>query len=195
MKHSFLVFLPFSFLLMSCGTTCKTIVYNEPARGTDSLEIHEGIESQHAQRIKYKKNGKTIAIINLSEPVLVAMAVQEEMWGYFQFPGIAKAEDGALVVNWQMKKDSHETYGKRSGREQTPMMSRDGGITWEEWDMKSFALGGNYHGRRKNGRILEIYTPKAKEIRDYGKFPLPTGKSEDKSYYLADSLPTDLQHI
>lgn len=116
-----------------------------------NLEIHEGYVSQKEETILVKKGKKTVAKVHLSEPVMVAMADKEEMWGYFQFPGIAIAEDGALVVNWQMNKDSHEAYGKKSGREQVPMMSRDKGMTWVEWDMKSFALGGNYYVRQKMG--------------------------------------------
>ena len=62
------------------------LTYNELSRDADSLEINEGILSQTAQMIKYKKDGKTVAIIKLSEPVKVAQADQEELWGYFQFP-------------------------------------------------------------------------------------------------------------
>lgn len=160
-----------------------------------NLEIHEGYVSQKEETILVKKGKKTVAKVHLSEPVMVAMADKEEMWGYFQFPGIAIAEDGALVVNWQMNKDSHEAYGKKSGREQVPMMSRDKGMTWVEWDMKSFALGGNYYVRQKNGNILEIYTPKAKDIREYIDFPDPIGEDGEKSYYSLESLPKDLQNI
>ena len=66
---------------MGCGTTYKTIIYDESARGTNYLEIHEGIVSQHAQRIKYMRGGKKVATITLFEPVMVAMAEQEEKWG------------------------------------------------------------------------------------------------------------------
>ena len=95
-----------------------------------NLEIHEGYVSQKDEIIIVKQGRKTIVRVHLSEPVMVAMAEQEEQWGYFQFPGIGKATDGSLRITWQMNADSHKSYGTTSGRENLPMLSYDGGKTW-----------------------------------------------------------------
>ena len=110
------------------------ITYNEQPKEADSLEIHEGILCKHAMKIKYKRNGKKVATIELSEPVMIAMADQEEPWGYFQFPGIGVSDDGTLRISWQMQADSHKTYGKSSSRKYTPMVSKNKGKTWQPQD-------------------------------------------------------------
>ena len=80
-----------------------------------NLEIHEGYVSQNEETVFVKRGRKTIAKIHLSGPVMVAIAEQEERWGYFQFPCIGRADDGTLIVSWQMREDSHTSYEK--GRE------------------------------------------------------------------------------
>ena len=97
------------------------------------LSVREGRISGRKQRIKIKKNGKTVAVINLSKPELVAQTDREEKWGFFQFPNIGKSKDGTLVVSWHMREDSHNAYGK-PGRQYTPMMSKDNGKTWRPQD-------------------------------------------------------------
>lgn len=156
-----------------------------------NLEIHEGYVSRKKETILVKKGKKTVAKVHLSEPVIVALAEQEEKWGYFQFPIIAKAEDGNLIVSWQMKADSHKTYGKVSDRKYTPMMSDDEGQTWKSWKNDSFALGGNYHVRLDNGEILEIYTPVAKEISNVKS----VGRIKEKVFYSIDDVPEYFQGL
>ena len=107
----------------------KTTVYEEKAGNDGVMSIHEGIFSNEAQRIKYKTEGKTRAIIELSAPVKVSQSDRKEAWGFYQFPSIAKADDGTLIVSWSMVNDSHESYGKKSDRPVGPMVSKDGGIT------------------------------------------------------------------
>lgn len=127
----FLFVLCLSVCLISCGASSQIITYNEPVRNADSLVIHEGILSPKSQLIiKYIKNGKKQAIIQLSAPVCVAQAENEEPWGFYQFPSIGKAEDGTLIVTWQMQADSHESYGKVPERQYIPMISKDGGHSW-----------------------------------------------------------------
>lgn len=191
----------FLFVVLILNVGCidayaqRGIVYNEQIKTADYLKIHEGILSTKKQKIIYKKGGKKIATIKLSEPIMVAQAEQEEAWGYFQFPSIAKAEDGTLVVTWSMKQDSHVAYGVKSNRKYTPMMSKDDGKTWEPLKNVGFALGGNNHVRLNNGKILEIYTPQAKDIKAYDHIPQYAWKDNDCSYYQLEKLPKELQNI
>ena len=171
----------------------QKITYSEQPRKVDSLKIHEGILSQHAMKIRYMRKGKSVAKITLSEPVMVAMANQEEQWGYFQFPTVGRAEDGTLIVTWQMRADSHTAYGKLAEKRYKPMMSKDGGITWVPMDKEYFSLHGNYYVKLKDGGILQIYTPMTKDIHSFEIFPQPVARKGGKDFYIADSLPDKLQ--
>lgn len=173
----------------------RAITYVEKAKGVDSLEIREGLLSHTAQKIKYKRKGKVCAVIELSEPVKVAQAEQEEEWGYFQFPTIAKTDNGTLVVSWQMKADSHTAYGQKSDRKYAPMISKDNGKTWKPQTKDIFAIGGNYHVQLDNGDIIEIYTPTSRNLRKYSGEVKEIGKVGNKTFYLKDSLPKDLQRL
>lgn len=187
----------FCFLLnSSCDTqTWKQINYIEKSKDIDSLSINEGILSQHAHIINYYKNSKRVAIIKLSEPVMVAKARREEKWGFFQFPSIGRASDGTLIVSWQMTDDSHTAYGKSSVRENVPMMSKDGGRTWMLQDKDYFALAGNYFVTMKNGHSLQVYTPTTRDVALYENFPKPVGRDSENVYYYLDSLPKSLRNI
>lgn len=173
----------------------RTITYDEAAKGTDSLEIHEGIVCQSAQKIKYRRGGKVCAEIELTEPVMVAMAEQKEEWGYFQFPGIGRAKDGTLIVSWTMKGDTYKMYGRKSPREMTPMMSKDGGLSWIKRDRNYIMEREKSDPVLRNGGRLSICTPTCKNIREYDGFPWPVGQYGDKTFYPMDSLPDELQGI
>ncbi len=160
-----------------------------------SLEIHEGYVSQKAETILVKQGRKTIAQVNLSEPVMVAMAEQEEKWGYFQFPSIGIAEQETFIVSWQMNADSHRAYGTISGREPVPMMSKDSGKTWQPRDKNynRFVIGNNV--RMSDDRVLQIKTPKSIDIHNYDVFPKAISVVGKASYYLMDDLPEELQGV
>ena len=182
-----------SCLLCSCSTTYQTTTYNEPPKGADSLEIHEGILSQTAQRIKYKKDGKTIATIELSEPVMVAMAEQEEPWGYFQFPSVGKTNDGTVRVSWQMAADSHTAYGKRSDRKSKPMMTNNGGRTWKPFDnTKAFKTKG-YNVYLRDGSSLHVSTQATKNVKTFQNPPKVIAKDKTYTYYLEKDLPDEVR--
>lgn len=159
-----------------------------------NLEIHEGYVSQKDETVLVKQGRKTIAKVHLSKPVMVVQAEQEEKWGFFQFPNIGKANDGTLVVSWHMREDSHKAYGK-IGRKYTPMMSKDGGITWKPQDKVYFAPARGYNGMMKNGKVLQIVTPASKDIKEYDSFPKPISSKGTISFYKADELPQDLQGV
>jgi hypothetical protein len=160
-----------------------------------NLEIHEGHVSQKEETLPVKQGGKTVAIISLSEPVMVVQAEQEEEWGYYQFPSIGKANDGTLIVGWQMNADSHKSYGKVSERKRIPMMSKDKGKTWKKRDKNYNELRGVNKTRLKDGRILTILTPASKDIKSYKTFPKPVGQKGNMSFYFVDDLPTELQGV
>lgn len=173
----------------------QTITFKEKSNKGDSLYIHEGIVCKKAQRIKYKRNGKTLGTIQLTAPVMVAQAEKEEPWGFFQFPNIAIADDGTLIVSWQMAEDSHKGYGISSGREMRPMMSKDNGLTWVPQDKgyKTSSIG--YHVEMRDGRKLVIRTPASKDIRTFITFPHPVYKIGSYVFYPSDSLPEELQGV
>ena len=158
-----------------------------------NLEIHEGYVSQKDETVLVKQGRKIIAKVHLSEPVMVAQAEQEEKWGYFQFPNIGRAEDGTIVVSWQMKEDSPVTYGKKSSRKYSPMMSKDGGKTWNPQDKKySLKRYGNYI-KLTDGAILQFTTPPSKNIKSFIKRPKALNKTKNYTYFLVEDLPEELQ--
>lgn len=195
-KYIFCSLLLLTFLALSINGSYaqKRIVYNEPARNADSLEINEGILSTKKQKIIYKKYGKRVATIELSKPVMVAQAEQEERWGFYQFPSIGKASDGTLIVKWHMQEDSHKTYGK-IGRRYTPMMSKDNGLSWEPQDKDYYAPAHGYNGFMRNGQLIQINTPQSKDIQYYKGFPKPVAIKGDRAYYTVSQLPEDLQGV
>lgn len=173
----------------------NAITYYETIKRKDSLTIHEGIICSTAQQILYKKEGETCALIELTKPVMVNQAEKEESWGFFQFPSVGKVEDGTLIVSWQMKADSHKSYGKPSDKEFTPMMSKDKGHTWKPQDKYYFVSYRGYNINMNNGSSLNIITPPAKDIHLFKKFPKSVEKKGNYSFFPIDSLPDELQGI
>ncbi len=178
--------------LVSHAKRIKTIIYNEVYKGAETFEIREGILCQHAQRIKYKCNRKKQVLIELSEPIMVAQADKDEPWGYFQFPSIGRADDGTLLVSWQMANDSHMTYGKNTG---ITMMSKDGGIKWSPQDKDYYKITHDDHICLKDGSLLSISIPPSKDINRYIQFPKPIERKGNYTFYRADELPELLQGI
>lgn len=160
-----------------------------------NLEIHEGYLSQKEETVLVKKGRKTVARILLGKPVMVAMAEQEEKWGYFQFPNIGTSEDGTLIVSWQMNADSHKAYGTSSGREIGSMISKDGGKTWKPKDRDYNRFSRGYNVKMSDGRVLQIMTPKSKDISNYKDFPEPVLAEGNTTYFLESQLPKDLRGV
>lgn len=170
---------------------------NHPAQIVEiselDLSIKEGYVSQKEETVEILRDGKVVAYVKFGKPVVVAQADQEEKWGYFQFPTICRSEDGKLIVSWQMNEDSHKAYGKApKGR----AMSRDEGKTWEPLDEKYF-IKGDMSLTLRNGDVLQIVTPKSKEINQYSSFPKPVFNDSHlkMKYYLEKNLPDDLRGV
>ena len=189
----------FLYIIICCCTNCSTthdyVTYKEELNNEESLSIREGILSRTAQKILYFREGHRVAKIELSAPIRIAQAEQEEEWGYFQFPVIGLTEEGYLFVDWQMNSDSYKAYGTSSVRKYTPMVSKDEGKTWRPQDKGYKVYSRNYNARLKNGAELQIKTPKSKEIQAYSSFPKAVITKGKYSYYYENSLPDDLQGI
>ena len=174
----------------------QRLTFEERPMGRDSLEIREGIVSQRAQRIKYKRNGKTIAIIELSEPVMVSQADEPYRWGFYQFPALSKSKDGTFIVKWSMKEDSYTAYGKE-GRGKNSMKSRNNGRTWTDYHDEYRDEFLTYNLKRKNGDILVFRGKSSVDVSKLSGFPKPvaTKQSYGTSYefYPVDKLPSELQ--
>lgn len=187
-------------LLVIFNSTCSAVsqkksTYNELSKDTDSLSIKEGILSRTAQVIKYKRNGKKCAIIELSEPVKIVQAEKHEEWGYYQFPSIGRSDDGTLVVSWEMAEDTYKSYGKGPERHVSPMMSKDEGVTWEPQDKYYRLYKRGYNVIFPNGDELRVATPAAKNIHTYDKFPKEIGTQDNYTFFPLDSLPEELQGV
>ncbi len=191
-KRTFLFVLVIA-CFFGCALGIKTLLYHEQ-KGAD-FTIKEGILCTTAQRIKYEREGKRVAIIDLSEPVMVAQSDREEQWGYFQFPAIGQADDGTLIVTWQMKEDSIGAIGVSSKREFAPMMSKNRGKTWEPIDKSYKTKFRAYNVFFSNGDNLQITTPRAKNIYSYTRFPKSVSVHGNYSYYKEEELPKDLRGV
>ncbi len=184
-----------SFFLIVCLGTAnsrpKRITWSEQQK---VFSFHEGLVCNHATRIKYKRNGKTKAIIKLSEPVVIGIAEKEEPWGYYQFPSLGKDENGVLKIGWSMIEDSHETYGKKTTRkEPSERVSFNGGKTWQIPDKEYSTIRRAYNQFLRNGDYITVDYPASKDISQYGKFPKPVERYKNYSFYKMSQLPEDLQ--
>lgn len=158
---------------------------------TPDITIKEGYISQKKEVVKIYRNGKVAAEVKLGPPIMVAQADKEEKWGFFQFPGIGRTDDGTLVVGWQMNEDSHKAYGKGvSGKR----MSKDEGDTWEVLDKDVFVKG-TWCVPLKCGDMIQILTPSSKSVNDYSYFPnsICRDQSLKMDFYLESDLPEDLR--
>ncbi len=152
--------------------------------------IHEGLVSQKDDTIRVVRDDETVSIIILSKPVLVAQAEKEENWGFFQFPKIFRADDGNLIVYWQMKPDSYTAYGEES---YGYMMSKNEGDNWIPLDKKYFRKGAR-RVELNDGIVLQEVDPTPKDISLYSQFPKPinTEPIEGYSFYLESEIPNEL---
>lgn len=154
------------------------------------LTIKQGLLCNTKQTVKVKRGNKTIAVVELSEPVMVAQADKPEKWGFFQFPGIYRNDDGTLIIAWQMGEDSFKATNIGTGK----IWSNDEGKTWVPLTKDYFHKRGNRVDMRC-GDIIQVNTPVSKAISEYPTFPKPVCKetSDGKLFYLESELPEDLK--
>ena len=136
---------------------------------TPDLTIHQGLVSQTEQTVRVMRDGEAVAIVRLGEPVIVAQADQEWEWGYFQFPKVYRAEDGNLLVRYQLKADSYKEYGSDSYGWQA---SKDNGATWVVPERQYYRRLNNFV-EFKDGNILQVVWRDSKDTKSYNNFPSP----------------------
>lgn len=161
---------------------------------TPNLTIKEGVISQHEQTFRVMRNGQAEAIVKLSEPIIVSQANMKVSWGFYQFPGICVEDDSTLVVKWQMKKDTPETYMlPHNGLNM--MVSDDGGKTWKVPE-KDYPERHSPRIQLSNGDLLQSESYQA-NVENYTDFPSKVNETtvDDTDYYIYDDLPDDLKGV
>lgn len=125
--------------------------------------------------------------VDIGDPVTVAVAQRDEEWGRFQFPGIARWEDGTLLISYSVSPDAPESYGSPSAA----CISRDGGKTWAPYSGRREAVG----LLLPNGERIAIQTPKPYKVEDL-RLPKSVGtviatydKEEHVMYRLSELQP------
>jgi len=152
-----------------------------------------GVACWQAETVDYRRPGKPAVKVRFREPVTVAVAPEPVGWGYYQFPGIARWDDGTLFVGYSKAADSIKSYGVGDSG---GMISRDGGKTWSAPDGKHGVSG----LLLPNGDRIVITTPKAQPIESLN-LPKPIGSASDTYspaaplLYRLQDLPEDLQTV
>ncbi|MCX6992098.1 MAG: sialidase family protein [Kiritimatiellaeota bacterium] len=134
--------------------------------------------------------------VAFGQPSVVAVSSPaEKRWGHYQFPGIARLDDGRLAVNYSVQADSAMSYGQSH----PTRISSDGGKTWRE------AQPGELDASTAGGIIFPdgeaIKFPVQKPL-DAAKLNLPKFSvaltdlwSRKSDCYRLGDLPEDLQRV
>lgn len=157
----------------------------ETGYNVDSV-VQPGIPAFDAGNFIYKRDGKSIVTIKLTDPAIAGVAAKPEKWGFFQFPSIYRSTDNRLVAMWNMADDAIESYGQ-GGHDFS--VSKDGG---KSWIPSKGQLPTGEGLLLPSGDRIKIYTPRAIKIGGL-KLPKPIGLN--KNYYKISELPDVLQGI
>ena len=137
--------------------------------------------------------GKPALTVRMTEPVVIAVAARPEKWGFFQFPGLARWEDGTLAASWSLAADSIVSYGTgQSGS----AISKDGGRTWTDPKGQKGVTG----LLLPNGDRIQVLTPKAIKTSEL-RLPSPAGQTGDtyskakQTLYRLAELPPEVQGV
>lgn len=193
-----------SFLVLLCAVIllCNNLFsqnYIQTVTGNyqEQFIIHEGILCEHKQTVRFKRDGRKIGKVKLGEPVVVAIAEEPYLWGYFQFPTIDRMGDGTLLISWQMKADSYKTYGQ-SNVGKNKMMSRDNGKTWIDYD-GSYDIEKYSYSVFDGKEYMSFYAQNATDITKEADFPTPIDVIEDHgikyAFFQESDLPEKLSGI
>ena len=157
-----------------------TAVYGETTMNEQKIEAYDVFSSDFARK------GKPSVSVSFAEPQVIAVADKEYKWGPYQFPGIGRWEDGALVMSWSTNEDSARAYGLPNGS----AGSRDGGKTWTPHSGERGVSG----LLLPNGDRISVVTPRPYKLADL-KLPAPVSDGKDPYgpklvvYKLADLQP------
>ena len=136
----------------------------------------------------------TIAIIEISEPIVVSVADKDYPWGWFQFPTMGVNDNGIISVQWSMKNDSAEDYGDDFGRNNTKI-SLDNGKTWQDPTNDINIPAFREQVRIGEGEIIAISTQESEDISLIEKFPPPIFSYGEKDFYYERDLPDKYKGI
>lgn len=157
------------------------------------LVIKQHYVSQKEENVKILRDDKTIALVKLGEPIVVAQADVECEWGWFQFPEVYFVEDGNLIVSWQMKPDSYTVYGEDSNAR---LISKDDGLSWVSIN-KQYYYKDNPFVELYNGNILQFYYCDSKDTKKYMDIPSPVNSEpiNGRWFYKESDLPDELRGV
>jgi hypothetical protein len=140
-----------------------------------------------------RQPGNTTLKVRIGEPVVVAVASRPEKWGFFQFPNLARWEDGTLAAGWSMAADSIVSYGTGASGS---AISKDGGKTWTKPAGEKGVTG----LLLPNGDRIQVLTPKAIKTSEL-RLPKPAGGTGDtyskakQTLYRLSELPPEVQGV
>lgn len=134
--------------------------------------------------------------VKLGQPTIVALSAPgETRWGHHQFPGIARMDDGRLIVSYSIAADSAMSYGMPH----PACVSADGGETWRAaapGEAEASAAGAIVF---PDGEAIKF--PMEKPL-DASQLKLPPNPVRHRDLYTRESdcyrlgdLPQDLQRV
>ena len=134
--------------------------------------------------------------VKLGQPTIVALSAPgETRWGHHQFPGIARMDDGRLIVSYSIAADSAMSYGMPH----PACVSADGGETWRAaapGEAEASAAGAIVF---PDGEAIKF--PMEKPL-DATQLKLPPNPVRHRDLYTRESdcyrlgdLPQDLQRV
>ena len=161
---------------------------------TPDLVIKEHYVSQKEETLKVLKDGESVAIIKLGEPIVIAQAEEECDWGWFQFPVLYYVEAGSMMVQWQMKPDNYTVYGDNESNAR--LISKDNGITWISED-RDYYHKDNMHVELADGNILQFIYCDSKDTKQYEGMPMSVNANpvSDRWFYKESELPEELRGV
>ena len=170
-----------------------SIEWNETGKYTNMDELHEGIICNHEIQVAYKKDGRVVVKVALTEPVTVVNSKTPQSWGHYQFPEILNTDDGALLVRWSTQDDDGTSYGEAETEPNTKI-SIDGGKTWDYTEIDyNIAPRGETRLDLKDGSRLWTSTPESFDLQDFPNMPMSATTRETITYYKMSELPEPLQ--
>jgi len=184
-RHGIAVFLA---LVLASGP----LAGDDPATSPQATQPTGGIPCYHPTTIDYRHEGKPRLFVELADPVVVSVASKPEKWGFHQFPGLRRWDDGRLCVSWSVSEDSALAYGSPPAA----AVSEDEGKTWKPhtgpWGVSGLRL--------PNGDRLVVTTPPSRKVTELD-LPEPVGTrtgaygNVTQHLYRLSDLPPDLSSV
>lgn len=165
-----------------------------PASGLRAAVVTPGLAGHGSGAAELAVEGRKLRV-TWSEPRIVAVATKPEPWGFFQFPTLARGEDGTLFARWHLQADSIKSYGQENFG---LAASADDGRTWHP--STAAAAERSLATALPNGERIASHLPPATPAR---AVPLPPSAGSfvenysrtPRTYYPIDQLPPALQGI